>query len=289
MTTVTEHVPAAAEPRSGTVVVDGIAIHVLSAGSGEPLVYLHGAGDLGGWLPALGLLAGEFSVVRPDHPGFNGSDDDPDSGSVAALAGRYLRVFDVLGLDRFSLVGTSLGGWLAAEIALRAPERVARLVLVDAAGLRPQTPVPNMFEVGPDELLALTCGDAASLAAGRQRATAVQADPELAARRQRNTEATARLAREPYMHDPELAARLPRLRVPTLVVWGSLDGLCPLPTALQWTALLPDARLHVVEGAGHLPLVDRPDEFVQVVRDFLSAAAPSPAHADTPAPAGSLR
>src|SRR3954466_15812388 len=162
MSTVTERVPPAAAPRADSVVVGGARVHVLTAGTGTPVVYLHGAGDLGGWLPALDLLAADFRVVRPDHPGFNQSDDDAAIGSVAALAQRYLEVFDALGLDAFDLIGTSLGGWLAAEIALRAPTRIRRLVLVDAAGLAPGSSSPNMFEVPADELVALTCGDAAS-------------------------------------------------------------------------------------------------------------------------------
>jgi pimeloyl-ACP methyl ester carboxylesterase len=285
MSAVTESPSTAAEPRTETVVAGGTRISVLSAGDGFPLVYLHGAGDLGGWLPALGGLSGSFRVVRPDHPGFNGSDDAPGVDSVAAMADLYVRILDALGVDRCHLVGTSLGGWLAAELALRIPARVARLVLVDPAGLPAATPAPNMFEVAPEVLVELTCGDAESLAAGRARDAAVRADAVLRERRGRNGATTARLAGEPYLHDPGLAARLPGLRTPTLLVWGALDGLCPVETADRWTAALPDARLHVVDGAGHLPLVDRPAEFVQVVNEFLSAPAPSPARADTPAPA----
>lgn len=267
--------PEPAGPHAETVPVDGVGIHVLSAGSGPPLVYLHGAGDLGGWLPALGELATTFRVLRPDHPGFNRSDDDPAVDSVGALAQRYLPVLDALGLARCHLVGSSLGGWLAAEIALRAPERVDHLVLVDPAGLPPESPVPNMFRTPPAELLALLCGDEESLATGRARAAAVGDDAVLAERRTRNTASAARLAGEPYMHDPGLGARLAGLDVPTLLVWGALDGLFPVEMTKQWTAALPSARLHVVEGAGHLPLVDRPEEFVEIVRDFLPDAAGS--------------
>src|SRR3954451_19358937 len=135
-----EPIAVTAAPHSGTVVAEGLRVHVLSAGTGTPLLYLHGAGDLGGWPPALGSLAGTFRVVRPDHPGFNASDDDPGVDSVAALADRYQQLIDVLDVDRFDLVGPSFGGWLAAELALRVPERVGRLVLVDPAGLPPEVP-----------------------------------------------------------------------------------------------------------------------------------------------------
>jgi len=286
MSALTESPSTAAEPRAETVVVDGTRIHVLRAGDGVPLVYLHGAGDLGGWLPALGGLAGSFRVVRPDHPGYNASEDAAGVDSVADLADRYVAILDALGVGRCHLVGTSLGGWLAAELALRIPARVERLVLVDPAGLPAAVPAPSMFEVSPDELVELTCGDAESLAAGRARDAAVRADAALSERRRRNGATTARLAGEPYLHDPGLAARLPGLRTPTLLVWGALDGLCPVETASRWTAFLPDARLHVVDGAGHLPLVDRPAEFVRVVADFLSAPAPSAARSGPPAPTG---
>jgi pimeloyl-ACP methyl ester carboxylesterase len=279
MVAVTDPAPPAAPPCAETVSVGGLRVHVLSAGTGAPLVYLHGAGDLGGWLPALDRLAAEFRVVRPDHPGFNQSDDDATIGSVAALAERYLDVFDALDHDEFHLIGTSLGGWLAAEIALRAPARVRRMVLVDAAGLAPASPAPNMFEVEEGELIALTCGDEESLAAGRQRDAAVRADAVLSERRRRNTATTARIAGDPYMHDPALPGRLAGLRVPTLVVWGALDGLFPVAMAGHWKNLVPDARSHIVSGAGHLPLVDRPAEFARVVVEFLSTdprdAAPS--------------
>jgi pimeloyl-ACP methyl ester carboxylesterase len=289
MSAVTDTAPPAAAPRAETVVVAGLPVHVLTAGTGAPLVYLHGAGDLGGWPPALDLLAADFRVVRPDHPGFNQSGDDPAIGSVAALSERYLEVFDALGLAEFDLIGTSLGGWLAAEIALRSPNRIRRLVLVDAAGLAPGSSSPNMFDVPADELVALTCGDAASLAAGRQRDAAVRADAVLSERRTRNTATTARIAGDPYMHDPALPARLAGLRLPTLVVWGELDGLFPVETATSWTDLLPVARAHVVAGAGHLPLVDRPAEFARVVAEFLSVDAPDDSPTGPGSAAGRVR
>ncbi|MGZ4567746.1 MAG: alpha/beta fold hydrolase [Blastococcus sp.] len=263
------------EPRSETIVVAGARMRVLAAGTGAPLLYLHGVGDLGGWLPALGMLAETSAVLRPDHPGFNGSDDDAAITSVAGLAARHLDLLDALGVDRVDVVGTSLGGWVAAELALRAPERVRSLVLVDAAGLPTPPSTASMFELDPDELLARTCGDAASVAAGRQREAAVRADAQLLAARARNADAALRLAGGPRLADPGLAARLPGIVAPALVVWGSDDGLVPVELADQWSALLPDARRHVIDGAGHLPFVDRPEEFVGAVRDFLQPSGVS--------------
>src|SRR3954447_1344927 len=128
-------------------VVAGLQMRLVIGGPGNggvPLPYPHGAGGLGAWLPALGRLAGTRTVLRPDHPGFNGSEDDPSITSPTGLAARHLALLDELAVERVDLVGTSLGGWVAAELALAAPERVRRLVLVDAAGLRPDGPAPDM-------------------------------------------------------------------------------------------------------------------------------------------------
>jgi pimeloyl-ACP methyl ester carboxylesterase len=266
---VTPPAPLLAQPTSDAVVVAGRRVCVLTAGTGEPLLYLHGVGDLGGWLPALAGLAERFAVVRPDHAGFNGSDDDPAVTTVAGLAARTLELLDVLGLPRVHVVGTSLGGWVGAELALLAPERVGRLVLVDPAGLDGATAAPSMFDLDPAELTARTCGDAESQAAGRARAAAVDADPALAARRARNAATALRLGGR-ALRDPGLAARLAGLRVPALVVWGALDRLLPVALGDEWAAAVPGARLHVVAGAGHLPPVDRPAEFVALVGDFLT-------------------
>jgi pimeloyl-ACP methyl ester carboxylesterase len=116
--------------------VRGIRVRLLSGGSGEPLLYLHGGGDLGQWTPALAALAGRYTVLRPDHPGFSASADAGGIDSVHELAFFYLDLLDELGLGRVMVVGHSLGGWLAADLATIEPGRVSKLVLVSAAGLR---------------------------------------------------------------------------------------------------------------------------------------------------------
>lgn len=259
------------QPAEAMIDVRGHRVRVPQAGQGEPLVFLHGSGDLGDWVPTLSLLARDFTVYRPDHPGFSFSDDDPAVDTVADLAFSYLDLFDCLGLDRLHLMGLSLGGWIAAQIAVLAPERISTLILIDAAGLPVDAPVPNMFTLDPAETASLLFhrADLRSVAMAAAR-NMVKHQPELFRRYQRNWMATARLGRIPYLHDPKLAGRLHRITCPSLVIWGALDRLFPVEQAYKWAAALGGARLAVLPECGHVPPAEMPLEFVALVREFLS-------------------
>jgi pimeloyl-ACP methyl ester carboxylesterase len=250
--------------------VRGRRLWMASAGDGPPLVYLHGAGDLDGWGPALSLLAGDFTVYRPDHPGFNRSDDDPSVDSVLDLAFSYLDLLDALGLDRAHLVGHSLGGWTAAQIAVLAPDRVSKLVLVDPAGLRVTVAAPDMFTLNPVESASLVNHQADVRAAAVAAAEQLPADPELFQRFLRNRMATAHLAWNPYLHDPKLEGRLHRIKAPVLIIWGAHDRLLPVECARTWQSALPGARLEIINDAGHRPPTEQPAVFAKLVKEFLT-------------------
>jgi pimeloyl-ACP methyl ester carboxylesterase len=267
-------------PAEHIVDVRGRRVRVAQAGHGAPLVYLHGSGDLGDWGPALSLLARDFTVYRPDHPGFNDSDDDPSVDSVLDLSFSYLDLFDRLGLDRPSLVGVSLGGWIAAQIAVLDPGRAAKLVLVDAAGLRAEVATPDTFTLSPVQQAELLYHRAEIRAAAVAAAAKITDDPDLFQRYLRNRMATAHLAWNPYFHDPKLPGRLHRLTAPVLVVWGAQDRVLPVEYAYRWaealgTAPLGTARLEIIDGSGHLPPVEQPDRFAALVREFLLGEEPA--------------
>ena len=136
--------------RSEMIEMDGGAVHLLRGGDGPPLLYLHGGGIAGTWLPLHGFLAERYDVVAPDHPGFGRSDDLPLVQDIHDLVYHYLELMDVVGLERPAVVGTSFGGWLAAELAVHSPERIAELVLVAPVGLRiPEHPVTDFFILPP--------------------------------------------------------------------------------------------------------------------------------------------
>jgi pimeloyl-ACP methyl ester carboxylesterase len=250
--------------------VRGRRVWVASSGDGPPLVYLHGAGDLDGWGPALSLLAADFTVYRPDHPGFNRSDDDPSVDSVLDLAFSYLDLLDALSLDRVRLVGHSLGGWTAAQLAVLVPERVTRLVLADPAGLRAPGAVPDMFTLNPVQSAELANHQADARAAAVAAAGQIADDPELFQRYLRNRMATAHLAWNPYLHDPKLAGRLHHVTAPVLIIWGAHDRLLPVDCAREWQSALPGARLEIVDDAGHRPQAEQPAVFAKLVKEFLA-------------------
>jgi pimeloyl-ACP methyl ester carboxylesterase len=245
-------------------------VRLLSAGSGEPLLYLHGAGDLGGWTPALSVLARGFRVLRPDLPGFNYSAPRADVRSVHDLAYRTWDLIDALGLDRVRVIGSSLGGWLAADLATVEPARVSHLVLAGAAGLRPSAGFGvDVFVLSPAQMLARTYHGAQAREQAMAAAAEREGDPELQLLQLRNRAATARLAWNPYFHDPGLADRLHRVRARTLVIWGEQDQLMPAECGRRYAGLIPGARLEVLAGCGHLPQSERTAEFCDLATAFL--------------------
>jgi pimeloyl-ACP methyl ester carboxylesterase len=249
------------------VSVRGTGVRILRQGTGEPLVFLHGAGDRGQWLPVLAGLAADWAVCRPDHPGFNQSDDDERIDSVHDLAFFYLDLLDALELPRVTLVGASLGGWLAAEIAVLDPNRVAALVLIDAAGLRvAAAPGPDVFTLNPVQLAELLFHDPSLRSAAIEQAAVLDQSPEELRTYLRNRIATSHLAWNPYFHDPKLVERLHRVSAPTVVIWGSEDRLLPVAHAERWQELIDGARVELIANAGHLPHIEQPERVVEILR-----------------------
>lgn len=248
--------------------VRNIRIWLARGGDGPPLLYLPGI-DPDGDDPALPLLSQDFRVYRPHHPGFGRSDEDPAVDSVLDVAFRYLDLLDVLGLDRVYLAGLSLGGWIAAQVAVLAPDRIAKLVLAGPAGLRPPVPVPDMFTLDPVELAALVHHEPQTQRAAVTTVTQMAADPDRFTRYLRSRAATAHLGWNPYLHDPKLAGRLHRVGCDVLLIWGAVDRLLPPECALAWQQALPTARLELVENAGHRPQAEQPAAFAALVRKFL--------------------
>jgi pimeloyl-ACP methyl ester carboxylesterase len=262
-------VSAAVGQREWDVTVRGTRIRMLGAGSGPPLLYLHGSGDLGLWTPALAGLAETHSVYRPDHPGFGGSADRDGIDSVHELAFFYLDLLNELGVEEIAVVGASLGGWIAADLATIEPRRVSRLVLVDAAGVRADVPTPDTFTFSPAQLAEVLYHDEELRAEAVRQAASVEDDPQRFELFLRNRIATAHLGWNPYMHDPKLPRRLHRITAPTLIMWGGRDRVFPVGYVDRWSELLPKAEVAVIDGAGHLPLVEQPDTALAVLSTFL--------------------
>jgi pimeloyl-ACP methyl ester carboxylesterase len=266
--TSTEAGPAAAGFAERDVTVHETRVRVVTAGSGEPLLYLHDPGDLGPWSPLLADLAGHFAVWRPDPPGFNASADGGEIDSVHELAFFYLDLLDQLGLDRVIVAGADLGGWVAADLATIEPQRVSRLILAAPRGTRTDERVPDVFLLSPAELAELTYHTDEARSAARRHAEELADGPDRFLRYLRNRSATVHLGWNPYLHDPKLPRRLHRVTAPALILWGAQDRLLPVRHARRWAELLPRARVTIVDDAGHLPLTEQPDASLRAIRTF---------------------
>jgi pimeloyl-ACP methyl ester carboxylesterase len=243
----------------------GTRLALREAGSGPPLLFLDG--PLGAtWSSAHDRLAERFRVLAPDAPGTGGSESCDWLAGADDLAFLYLDLLDALGLERVRLVGVSVGGWVAAEMAVFGAARVERLVLTDAAGLRVAGgPVADPFAVPPAGLGRLLFHDPALVGEWESRPET----PESLERSYRERAALARLAWSPFFHDPKLARRLHRVTASTLVLWGAEDRLIPAAHGEAYAELIPGARLELVPECGHLPHVERPEMFARIVLESL--------------------
>ncbi|HEX7007558.1 MAG TPA: alpha/beta fold hydrolase [Alphaproteobacteria bacterium] len=244
--------------------VNGIRTVVHSIGAGPPLVFLHGTGTFTGF-EAARVWAKHRRVVIPYHPGFGDSGDADGLDTIDDYVLHYMDLFDRLGLGAFDLAGFSLGGWLAAEYAIRQPQRLRRLVLIAPVGLVvSEAPAPDLFKVPPPELPAFLAHDPAAVL----RYFPKQPDPAFEARMGREIGGLAKLIGDQPQGNPRLARWLHRIRVPTLVLWGADDRLRPAAQSDAWRALLPDAQVRIVPATGHLVLEETPSA-AGIVSDFL--------------------
>jgi pimeloyl-ACP methyl ester carboxylesterase len=240
-------------------------VRVLRGGGGPPLIFLHGASGHVGWLPFLERLANRFDVIAPEHPGFGVSEDPPWLDRASDLAYFYLDLIEVLNLERVHLMGTSLGGWISAELAVRNTTRLASLTLICAVGITANGgPVDDMFRMSVEENARRFYFDPVRVR--RRLQAAVSADPRVL---MRNRSTVVRLA-YPNFVSPDLAKWLHRVDVPTLLIWGENDGLVPPRFGEAYRDCIPDASLVVIPRAGHAPFEEQPDAFVAAFDDFLT-------------------
>jgi pimeloyl-ACP methyl ester carboxylesterase len=254
-----------------TVTVAGCATRLMRGGSGSPLMFLHGANGAPVWLPFMEALAADFDVIVPEHPGFGGSEAPDWLDNIGDLAYFYLDLIDHLGLDRVNLVGQSIGGWVAAELAVRNSTRLNRLILSGPSGIYVKgVPRADTFLWSPEETLRNLVNDQSI--ADRMLAAPVTDEGQMTLLKNRLT--TAKLAWQPRFYNPDLHKWLHRISVPTLIVWGADDRLIPAAYGPEYRKLIPGARLEVFADCGHLPFVEKTDAFVALVTGFIREAAP---------------
>lgn len=256
-------------------------IELVHGGAGSPLLYLHSAqGESNVASPLLEELAATFEVFAPVFPGFGESEGIEHIDDVTDAMFHVVDVMERLDIAQPTLMGLSLGGWIAAEVAVFYPHLVSHLVLVNSVGLYlPEAPIPDIFRGRGDTLAELLFHDQSHPMAQMMHAMAegiedpvvlAQIPFELIRPTLLAMAATAKIAWDPYLHDPKLPSRLRRATMPALVVRSTDDALVAAAHADTFAELLPDATRVDIAGAGHLVSLERPAELAEAVREFLA-------------------
>ncbi len=251
--------------------INRIELEVLRQGAGMPVLLLHGMETVHKEARFLDLLGEHAEIIAPSSPGFGNTKRPPDFDTIYDLIHLCLAVIDELPYDAIALMGLSFGGWLAAEVAVTRPHRVAKLILVDPVGIkigdRESRDILDVFNVNPEEVRRCSWHDPANAPDYD-----AMSDEELVIHA-RNWESLCLYAWHPYMYNPQLKQWLGRIAVPTLMLWGASDRVVTPDYGRAYAGLIPGARFELIEAAGHHPEIEQPDRFVERVAAFLSEAS----------------
>lgn len=249
----------------------GNKVHVLEAGSGEPLVFMHGAGGLFPENPFLDQLARHYQVFAPEFPGFGESTGEALLEDMLDFTLHGWDVVHELGLTRPHIVGHSMGGMIAAEMAALAPNDISKLVLVASAGLwLPEHPIPDIFSFLPHEFAQYLFHDRSqgeAMLTGGLDLKNPEALKEFYIGNSRRLSMAGKILFP--VPNRRLSKRLYRLSAPTLLVWGKSDTLIPPVYAEQFKVQIANAEIVEIEQAGHMLPYEQPEEFVRAVTAFL--------------------
>ena len=265
--------PAGTATATSHVNVEGIGtvdVAVSARGMGHPILLLHGVGGpltVTAWADRLAETR-HARVLTPVHPGFNGTPRPGDLDSIGALARLYLALLDELALDGVTVVGNSIGGWIAAEMAVLGSPRVSSYVLVDAVGIEvPGHPVVDFFSLTPAEVAQRSYYDPATFGVDP-----AKLPPEAQAAMAGNR-ATLMVYGGTAMTDPTLSSRLGGVRAPVLVVWGEADRIGDPDFGRAYAAAIPGGQFRLIERAGHMPQLEVPDALIEAAWSFADAHA----------------
>jgi len=253
------------------VTIGGAEIEVTRCGNGRPLLLLPGEDMLEAESAFVAGLAKKFEVILASPPGFGRSSRPDWLTQPADQAYLLLSLLKKLGLARVPAIGCSLGGWIAAEMAVMDDDGFSRLVLIDPYGVKLGGPTErdfaDIYQLGPAKSAALKFREPEKM----KRDLSKLGDDELT-RIARNLESFARFGWEPYLHNPKLKHLLYRVAAPTLILWGEQDGIAGVDYARGFAKLIPDARVATIAGASHYPHIEQPDAALRHITDFLGDA-----------------
>lgn len=253
---------------SSFVDLTGVRLEVNRMGRGRPLLMLYSEEALELEAPILDTLAKQYELIIPSPPGFGRSERPDWVTSPDDISYLYLDVVEKLAINDLLVIGISLGGWIAAEMATKDDSFISKLVLVSPYGVKFGGPterdIADIWMLPPDELLQRKWSDPAK---GTRDFKAMPDDALAIVAR--NNESFARFCWEPYMHNPRLQHRLHRVQVPTLLVCGANDGITPPSYAAKYAGLIPGSEMVTIPQAGHYPHLEQPEKFLQHLRAFL--------------------
>jgi pimeloyl-ACP methyl ester carboxylesterase len=249
-----------------------IGFEMRQFGEGRPILFLHGIEGARAAHPFVQSLAGAGEVYVPSHPGFGLSAQPEDFRHIADLAYFYLEAMSEWNLRDVVLVGANLGGWLAAEIAVRSSERLSAFVALNSFGLKTKAAdepeIADFFAMSASDYQAAAFADAAN----GERRFSDESEEELTAY-VRDREAAARYGWQPFMHSPNLHNWLRRIAVPALVLWGEHDRIVSSSYGQRFAAALPRADFGTITDAGLFPHVEQPAATAGQIEAFLATMA----------------
>lgn len=261
-----------------SIVVNGVTLEATERGQGRPILFLHPGIGIDANAPVLDALAKGGRVIAPTHPGFGKSQLPKSMSTVDDLSYFYLDLIEQRDLRDILVVGVGIGGWIAAEMAVKSTERLSALVLGNPVGVkvgdRETRDIVDIWSLVPDELLARSYFDPNN---GKRDYKTLPEDESL--RAARNREATARFGWSPYMHNPKLKGRLHRINIPTLFLWGTADRIISDGYGQAYCAMIPGAKFQPIERAGHYPHIEQPDEFARHALGFAGTGVKAKAKA----------
>jgi pimeloyl-ACP methyl ester carboxylesterase len=254
-----------AEAQETFVTVCDCRVLLRRGGAGEPLLYLHGARGLPGWLPFLGRLAERHDVIAPDHPGYGRSQNPAWLEEIADLALFYLELLKQQDLTNVHVVGHSMGGWIALEMAIRSTARIKTLTAISSAGIRIKgLGPPDVFAMDRDEQIRTYFHDPATI----ERELNATLTPEQQGQIADNLVTAARLGWHPRFFNPKLRKWLRRIDVPTHIIWGDSDKILVPAYASELQKEIAGSQVTILADAGHMLHMEKPDAVAEAVAGF---------------------
>lgn len=246
-------------------------LYMLKGGTGAPVLVLHGVEGFEGWLQFHSALAERATVYAPSHPGYGQTPCPEWLETIAHQAVFYNWFLQEHISDPVAVVGIGIGGWIAAQMAIMCPQQLRHLVLVDAAGIRPQQgEIFDLFITPWRQVIDRSFYNTAN-APEYERLFGGEFQ-EFGGPREAGRTMSMRMCFRPFMYDRALPGMLGKVRLPTLIAWGAHDHIIPVECGELYQRAIPGATLRLLEQCGHWPQYERPQELARLISDFVSRA-----------------